>query len=73
MDTLLRYNEINDGNDAKEMTKLKKVHPNLHHWLKKFHAEIDTNGKKKLLAEKKMKKIPIQSFRSTVCRGSSFW
>ena len=56
VDAILRYNDIFIGNDAKEMAKLKKVFPNLHHWLKKFHAEIDENGKKKLLAKKKIKK-----------------
>ena len=68
VDAILRYNDIFIGNDAKEMAKLKKVFPNLHHWLKKFHAEIDENGKKKLLAKKKIKKKrPIKSFRSTFC------
>ena len=47
------YAHLVNDQPTKEMIELKKLHPNLHNWLKKLHVEIDTNGKKKLLAEKK--------------------
>ena len=56
MDTLLRYNEMKNQKEEKKMIEYKKLNPSLHHWIRKFRAEVDTNGKKKLFAKKPIKK-----------------
>ena len=49
---LLGYYDILKEDNGRQVTAYKNDNKNLHHWLRKFSAKIDKDGKKRLYAKK---------------------